>query len=379
VKVIFSGSIGRSVTGGQAWANMQYLIGLRELGHDVYYLEDMGEWCWVYDWEAGQMSSELDHPAQFIRDCLEPIGFSHRWLCRAGDHTKGMGLDDFRHICAESELLIVRALPFYTWRDEYSWPRRRVFIDVDPGFTHIRLAQGDRALHDALGRCDVLCTIAQRVGARDCSIPNTGRVWRKTLPPVALGHWPWSDGGPADHFTSIMRWRGLRDIEYEGTTYGQRDREFASFAHLPILVSQRFRVALTGGDPAQLSELGWEVLPGWRVTQTPSCYRTLIANSRAEFGVAKHCYVATWGGWFSDRSVCYLASGRPVLVQDTGLSDWLPTGEGLLTFTDLEDAVQGVERINAAYEKHRRAARQLAQQYFAAERVLTSLLEAALA
>jgi hypothetical protein len=147
---------------------------------------------------------------------------------------------------------------------------------------------------------------------------------------------------------------------------------------LPRLTPQSLRIALTGADPQRFLEHGWQVVEGWEATWAPSSYREFIQGSRAEFSVAKHGYVVTRGGWFSDRSVCYLASGRPVLVQDTGLGDWLPTGEGIVTFRDVAEAVQGIEAINADYERHRRVARRLAEEYFSADRVLTSLLEAAL-
>jgi hypothetical protein len=139
------------------------------------------------------------------------------------------------------------------------------------------------------------------------------------------------------------------------------------------------QLALTGSAPEKFVEHGWEVLPGWVPSRTPCSYRSFIQESRAEFGVAKHGYVKMRGGWFSDRSVCYLASGRPVLVQDTGLDDWLPTGEGVVTFRDLPGAVAGIDKINADYERHRRAARRVAEEYFAPERVLQPLLEAAMA
>jgi hypothetical protein len=174
-----------------------------------------------------------------------------------------------------------------------------------------------------------------------------------------------------------MQWRGFRDVVHNGVLYGQKDREFPRFAELPRHTPQPFRVALTGAPPEDLARHGWEVVPGWVPSRTPWSYRAFIRESRAEFGVAKHGYVRMRGGWFSDRSVCYLASGRPVLVQDTGLDDWLPTGKGVVTFDDVPGAVRGVEAINADYEGHRRAARRIAEEYFAAERVLPPLLDAA--
>lgn len=146
---------------------------------------------------------------------------------------------------------------------------------------------------------------------------------------------------------------------------------------MPRQTDQRFRLALTGRSPRNLARYGWEVVPGWVLSRTPESYRAFVQESRAEFGVAKHGYVQMRGGWFSDRSVCYLASGRPVLVEDTGL-DWLPTGAGVVTFRDVPEAVAGVARINADYAGQRRAARQIAETVFAAGRVLPRLLDTAL-
>jgi hypothetical protein len=282
-------------------------------------------------------------------------------------------------VCARADLFLVRAVPVALWREEYAWPRRRVFVDADPGFTQIGLETGKKDLLETVSRCERLFTIAQNLGAPDCTIPEAGREWRKTVAPVALPHWPVAADGPATHFTAVMQWRGFRDVVYRGVEYGQKDKEFPKFIGLPRLMPQPFRLALTGAPPDDLEQHGWEVVPGWVPSRTPWSYRAFIQESRAEFGVAKHGYVRTRGGWFSDRSVCYLASGRPALVEDTGLADWLPVGEGVVTFRNLPGAVRGVEAINADYERHRRAARRLAEEYFAADRVLPPLVEAAMA
>lgn len=377
MRIIFSGTIGRSGLGGQAWASLQYLLGLRALGHEVFYLEDCGESSWVYDWQKEAWTAGLEYPAAFVRDCLEPFGLGERWIYRTSDQSIGQPMETFLQVCSEADLLILRAVPLWVWRKEYSGPRRRAFIDVDPGFTQISLAHEDRGLAEGIARCERRFTLAQRIGAWNCPIPDIGGPWLKTLPPVALPEWPVAQN-EADHFTSIMRWQGFREATYEGITYGQRDKEFSKFLDLPARASQEFSIALLGTKPENLTSHGWKVLPGEVVSKTISSYRDFIQASRAEFSVPKHGYVAMRGGWFSDRSVCYLASGRPVLIADTGLGDWLPTGEGLVSFNDLTSAVSGAEQINANYDRHRRAARELAEKYFAAERVLPALLDAAM-
>jgi hypothetical protein len=380
--IIFSGTIGRSVTGGQAWANLQYLLGLQALGHQVYYLEDCGEWSVVYNWEKGEATWELDYPAAYVKDCLEPYGFGDKWIYRAGEKSMGMDSKNFLEACSQADILILRAVPLPTWRAEYNLPQRRAFIDVDPGFTQFRLIEGSKPeLGETIAHCETLFTIGQHIGSPNCPIPTCNRTWRKTVSPVFLPHWPVAES-PATHFTSIVRWHqreGIEDITYEGVVYGQRDREFPKFFDLPRLSAQPFKVALIGAEPKLLSQSGWEVVPGWVESRTPASYQRAIQDSRAEFGAAKHCYVSTQGGWFSDRSICYLASGRPVLAQDTGLGDWLPVGKGVVTFRDITEALQGIAAINADYEEHRQAARAIAEAYFSTEQVLPSLLAAAIA
>jgi hypothetical protein len=374
--IIFAGTIGLSGLGGQAWAVLQYLLGFRALGHDVYYLEDCGRSSWVYIWEKEEWTHELDYPAAYVNSCLAPFGLSDRWIYRDNYRSLGMPLEKFQRLCATADLLIMRAVPFWNWRKEYETPKRRAFIDVDPGFTQITLANGDKGWLEGVAKADRRFTYAQRIGSDNCPIPETGGPWSKTLPPVFLPEWPVA---PADatHFTSVMRWQGFREVEHNGVSYGQRDKEFPAFLDLPKSTSQKFRIAQMGIKPEVLTSHGWEALHGEIVSKTPFSYREFIQNSRAEFGVPKNGYVKMRGGWFSDRSVCYLASGRPVLIEDTGLQEWLPIGEGLLTFSDMNTALAGIEMINADYPRHRRAARKLAEEVFSTDKVLPSFLDAA--
>ncbi len=377
MKIILAGTIGRSGLGGQAWASLQYLIGLQELGHEVFYLEDCGDTTWVWDWEKAEWNYELDYPAAFVDRCLAPFGLGQRWIYRTNSGSKGLPLERFIELCSQADLLILRAVPLWTWRPEYDRPRRRAFIDVDPGFTQIAIANGDRGLAEGIQRCERRFTMGQRIGARDCAVPAAGGPWLKTLPPVALREWPVASGS-ATHFTSIVRWQGFREASFQGASYGQRDKEFPKFLGLPEQTAQMFRIALMGTPTETLTRRGWEVAPGEVISRTPADYQRFIQESRAEFSVPKHGYVEMRGGWFSDRSVCYLASGRPVLIEDTGLSDWLPVGQGVVTFTDVPGAIAGVEAINADYPGQCGAARRLAEEVFASGKVLPPLLEAAM-
>lgn len=378
--IIVAGAIGRAGIGGHAWMYMQFLDGLQSLGHDVYYLEDCGEESWIYDWRTETMDHGLDYPARFVNECLDPLNLGKKWIYRAGSESRGIDQNDFADICAQADLLIVHCNPFALWRKEYDLPKKRAYLDGDPGFIQLMLLKGNHpTLAETVERCEALFTVGQRIGKPDCSIPTAGKHWHKTVHPVALKHWPFVAETPAPYFTSLMKWEGFYEISYKGLTFGQKDREFPKFIDLPSLTAQPIYIAQMGADANMLLEHGWKlILPGWLPSLSPWSYRGFIQNSRAEFGVAKHGYVVSKGGWFSERSMCYMASGRPVLIEDTGLTDWLPTGKGLVVFRTVDEAVNGVESINADYEAHRRAARSLVEEYFAAERVLPDFLQNAM-
>jgi hypothetical protein len=375
--IILAGTIGRSGLGGQAWASLQYLLGLRALGHDVYYLEDCGRSSWVYVWEKEDWTHELDYPAAYVNACLAPFGFGDRWIYRDNYRSVGISLPGFLEICARADLLLLRAVPFWNWREEYERPRRRAFIDVDPGFTQISIANGDAGLTAGIGACERRFTYAQRFGLAGCEVPPNGGPWIPTRPPVFLDEWPVASQ-PATHFTTVVRWQGFKEVTFNGVRYGQRDREFPPYFDLPTRTSQPFKIAQMGMKPGTLEPYGWEVLPGEVISRTPESYREFIQSSRGEFSIPKNGYVAMRGGWFSDRSVCYLASGRPVLIEDTGLADWLPLGDGLISFFDPKGALDGLEKVNADYPNQCRAARTLAEDHFASGKVLPRFLEAAM-
>jgi hypothetical protein len=377
MKIIIAGTIGQSGVGGQAWATLQYLLGFRALGHDALYLEDCGECSWIFNWETDEWTRELDYPSNFVRQCLEPFGFGNRWIYRSDDGSRGMPLEEFLDFCDGADLLIMRAAPLWVWRKEFTLPRRRVFIDVDPGFTQMSIANGDKGWIIGVGRADKRFTVGQRIGASDCAVPMEGGPWFKTLPPVALQEWPMQTES-ATHFTSVIRWQGLREVNFQGTAYGQRDKQFGKYIDLPRMQAQKFCLAMMGTKPETLTSHGWEVAPGEIISKTPQSYREFIQKSRAEFSVPKHGYVETRGGWFSDRSVCYLASGRPVLIEDTGLAEWLPAAEGVVLFRNVDEAVKGIDEINSDYERHSAAARHLAETVFAADVVLPKFIETAM-
>ena len=251
----------------------------------------------------------------------------------------------------------------------------KVFIDTDPGFTQQAIAEaGEGWYRDFFASHDALFTFALRIGAPDCTLAETPFRWHPTIQPVHFDFWPLSPGRPDGAFTTILSWT---IDSFPGIGKGKGD-ELLGLLELPGRTSEKIRLAIAGKPPSGLlTEHGWDLTDAVEATIDAEAYRRFIQSSKAELGFAKAMYVETRSGWFSDRTQCYLASGRPALVRETGFSDVLPTGEGLLSFDDDESILEGIERISTDYELHCRRAREIAEEHFAGTAVLRSLLETA--
>ncbi|MBS1880852.1 MAG: hypothetical protein JST31_15180 [Actinobacteria bacterium] len=350
--------------GGATAAVLQYVDGLSGLGHEVLVVEPVAP-------------AALDGagPVAAYFGSLAPLAGRAALLARDGGGTLGLPYAEVERFAREADVLLnVSGM----LRDERLLEpiEVRVFLDLDPGFNQVWAAEGfdfglDRHTHCA--------SVGTRIGAADCPIPTLGRAWIPTLPPVALPRWPEGDGA-GRAWTSVGNWRSYGSPSHEGVRYGQRAHSLRRLLELPRRSGARFELAL-GIDPgeradlAALAENGWGLLDARAVAATPGAYGEFVRGSRAELGVAKEGYVVSRGGWFSDRSAAYLASGRPVVAQDTGFGAALPTGLGLLSFDDVEAAAAAVETVEGDLDRHRRAARELAVEHLDASRVLPALLE----
>jgi hypothetical protein len=276
----------------------------------------------------------------------------------------------------ECSALLINVMGFLDDEEIFGCASRRAILDIDPGFGQMWRELG---LADIFSGHDDYVTIGEGIGSPESTVPTCGLNWMTTRQPVVLDQWPIQPPG-GDGFTSVGSWRGpFAPVEYEGTTYGLRVHEFRKFLDLPERTGERFTVAMDideadHEDLARLRRSGWRLCDPRSVADSPAAYRTFIQRSGAEFMVAKNMYVRTRSGWFSDRSICYLASGKPVLAQDTGLTSIYPTGEGLLTYSTEDEAVAGVEEICGNYNRHSKAARAIAEEYFDSDKVLTALL-----
>ena len=375
--VAISGSIAqRPGRPGHAWVFLSYLLGFRGLGYEVLLLDRLdagmvGE----EEWAAGARSCRGAH---WLVETMRAVGLEDSYCLLLGGGTETIGLSRAEALVrlGGAELL----LDFTGFLDDEEMlaaASRRVYVDIDPGFAQM---WDDLGLADPFAGYEEFVTVGANVGAEGCAIPTGGRRWVATRQPVVLERWP--EAPPGRAFTSVGSWRGpFEPVEHAGRSYGLRVHEFRRFAQLPGLVDAPFELALDideedAADARLLREGRWALADPEGVAGDLDSYRRYVQGSMAEIAIAKEMYVATRGGWFSDRSASYLASGKPVLAQDTGFGDSLPSGAGLLAFSDLEEAREGAEEIRLDLPRHSAAARAIAEEFFAAERVLPELMEA---
>jgi hypothetical protein len=359
----------RAGRGGHAWALLQYALGFRALGFDVIVIDRL---------EAGMVDSGSEQAALgYLRVLLSENGLAGSYcvLGADGSSVDGLSREDVLAKTKEARLLL-NIMGFVRDPELLAVARRRVFLDIDPGFGQVWRELG---LADVFDSHDDFVTVGRNVGREGCGVPTCGLRWLTIPHPVVLERCPAVAGG-AD-FTSVGSWRGPYDrIDYRGMSLGLRAHEFRKFAALPGLVETPFRLALEidhsdERDLTMLREGGWQLVDPRNVAFDPAAYLRFVQGSLAEFTVAKGLYVKLESGWLGDRTVCYLAAGKPALVQDTGLAPHYPLGEGLVAFSTLDEAVAGVEQILRDYSAQARAARRLAESEFDARLVLGRLLE----
>lgn len=380
-KLLISGALARVPrNGGLAWFHLQLLLGLRRLGFEVLFLDRIEpELCVDAGGRAVTPGDSVN--LRWLQSTMARFGLGDAWSLDAGDAgTFGMPQERVLRAAAEAPLL-VNVMGYARDEAVLGAVRRRVFLDIDPGFPQMWRELG---LYDAFAGHDAFVTVGMNVGKPDCLIPTCGLDWVTMPQPVVLEHWPVANPSAADDaapFTSVGAWRGPNGpVEFGGRTYGLRAHEFRRFIELPgECPTERFEMAfdIHPGDAKDREALvrnGWNLVDPKAVAPTPEGFRNYLGRSRAEFMVPKQMYVAANSGLLSDRSAYYLASGRPVLARDTGIGGLYPVGEGLLTFASLDEAADGVGRIRADYRRHAAAARAVAEEYFDSDRVLRRLM-----
>ena len=375
--IVIAGSMAQKPgRGGHTWVFLQYLLGFRKLGWDVLFLDRLEpEMC--VD-EAGRQSPvSQSWNVRYTTDVLCRFGFGQDFALLCGSSTLGLPRQAVIERVRSSEALI-NIMGFIEDEEILASARRRVFLDIDPGFGQMWQALG---LRDVFRGHDDHVTIAENIGQPSCAIPTCGLAWITTRQPVVLEEWADVVSSPSSApITSVISWRGAYGpVTYAGRTYGLRAREFRRFTTLPQHCDGAFELALDihPGDSADAELLRahrWSLVAPTAVAGDPWRYRQYIQASAAELIIAKGMYVETHSGWISDRSICYLASGRPVLAQDTGLGELLPITEGLVAFTSCEEAIDAARAVRREPGRHQRAARRLAETYFESSLVLGELV-----
>ena len=349
--------------GGAAWAVLQYVLGLRRLGHDVVLVEP-----------AAPTAATL----AYFEDVVARFGLQDRaaLLDPATGACSGMTREQVVELAAGADLLL--NISGLLADDELLGAIGvRAFVDLDPAFTQLWCAA--EGLDMGFDRHNRFVTIGGRIGSDGCGVPTCGRDWITTLQPIVLEHWPLAERIEHAALTTVGNWRAYGSIVHGGRHYGQKAHALRRLLDLPERASAPFALALgihrdERRDLAALHHYGWELLDPAVVAGSPAAYADFVRGSWAEFGLAKSGYVASACGWFSDRSICYLASGRPVLALDTGFAADIPAGDGLIAFLTVDEAAAGVEALRSDYRRHRGAARALAEDLFDSDRVLRRLL-----
>ena len=375
--VLISGMMaGDPHQGGATWAILQYILGFEGLGYDVYCIEPVSS-----DKLKAGIPLRLSKMAGYFRSITQTFGIEDRCalLLDGTKQTVGLPYERLQSIAANADVLL--NVSGMLKREELtSKIPVRMYLDLDPAFN--QLWHAFEGIDMRFAAHNIFVTVGNAIGTPACSVPTCGLNWIRTFQPVVLNYWQYGGSITYNAFTTVANWRGYGSIHHDGVMYGQKAHSLREFMDLPKLTSEEFILALNihpaeRKDLDALSVSGWKLVDPYQVTSTPVTYHRFVQGSKAEFAVAKSGYVAARCGWFSDRSACYLASGRPVVAQETGFSEWLPCGEGLFQFSTRAEAMAAIEAVNADYARHSRAARGIAADYFESDRVLSRLMSAA--
>ena len=368
----------RLPVGGFVWHHFQYVAGLIRLGHEVTYFEDYGWPDSCYQPPSDVNSSDPTFGLAYLRELLRKYELSCALCYLAEDATAhGLSREQLAARCRDADLYL--NLSYLSWIPELALCRRRVLIDTDPVFSQI----GAHGAGGALTDYHIRFTFGENVHQPGCTMPTADVQWLPTRQPIVTEFWPAAEGHHDAPFTTVMSWNPMGVHRFGEQLFGGKAMSFEPYFDLPASRGEPMEIAINisakFANPkhvrGRLTRGGWRVRNPAEVTQTPWAYQRYLRDSRAEFSVSKHGYVVTQCGWFSERSAAYLASGRPVILQDTGFSNVLPCGQGLLAYQDRTGAIAAMDDVSENYDAHCRRARAIAEEFFDSRRVLTRLLE----
>jgi glycosyltransferase involved in cell wall biosynthesis len=378
LKIVVAGYAVGFPMGGQIWVMLHYLLGLARMGHDVLFLEDTSDWSYPFDPVRGYNETDSSFGRGVLDKMLAHFGLKGRWAYNSvfEDRLYGIRQEELDRFCSEADLLL-NISGVNPLRENYMRCRVKAVIDTDPVFTQVKIER-DPATSAYYKAHDACFTFGHNLPARKTSVPLSGIDWKPTLPPVLLEEWM-PLASPGRGYTTIGSWDAKgRDVVIDGRSFSWRKSvKYEAVIDLPKRlpgVEMDLTFSGMGEDGPRFARRGWIVRDALVLSQDSWEYRDYIRTSRAEFTVAKDQNVKLKSGWFSDRSACYLASGRPVITEDTGFGAYLPTGEGLFTFETPDEAVHSIEIIESDLDRHRRAARHIAEEHFDARKVLGAML-----
>ncbi len=378
-RIIVSGILFWYPLAGVTWQFLHFMLGLRRLGYDPVYIEDSSRW--VYNPALADCTPDAEYNVSRIAPVLEQFGLKDRWAFRGryeGGRCWGLSEEQLRDLYQSADVML-NVTGAQELLPEHARCPVRIYWETDPVVSQIQVERGDAAVIAALDGHTHHFTYGENIGQRDCPLSAARYHWRPTRQPVVLDLWQQPFDAGARSYNTIATWQNRgRDIVYRGETYyWSKDREFLKFIDLPHRAAARFELA-TGVDDATRSLLqshGWMLADPVHISSDMDRYRAYIREARGEFSVAKDQNIRLRSGWFSDRSACYLAAGRPVINQDTGFSRHLPTGRGLFAFSTMEEIIAAVQAVESDYAAHCRAAFEIAQAHFSAEKVLSDALK----
>ena len=375
--IVIAGFIVGGPLGGLVWHHLQYVLGLHIMGHNVLFVEDSDDYASCYNPQTHQLSTDPSYGLSFIHQVFTQYGLQQYWAYyqQSKNRWHGKTEQQVKEFINTADLFI-NLSGVHPLREMFLKIPVRIFLDTDPVFTQIRNLT-EPAAFEIARRHNVFFSYGENFGKPGCSIPDDGFNWQPTRQPVFLNAWQYSTGNKNAKFTTVMQWDSYKVREYNNLLYGMKSASFEEYFSLPKKVSDKFELALGSATAPKekLRAAGWGVTDSVAVTITPASYQQFIQQSKGEWSIAKHGYVASYSGWFSERSTGYLASGRPVVVQDTGFSDFIETGRGLFSFTSPGEAIAAIEAINNNYGAHCKWAREIAITYFKFDTVLTDLLQ----
>src|SRR6266705_6182275 len=382
-KIVVMGFMGSMPIAGVIWQHIHYIVGLHRLGHDVYYIEDSARL--PYNPETFEINNQFDYASQILARLAREFRFKNRWAFCArylrGRPTAGLSLKKVRQLYREADA-ILNICGAQELNEDLLACERLLYIESDPSVEQIKIDRGVRSTIDYLQRHHALFSFGENVGTKSFPVPTHGFKWHPTRQPVVTDFWRTKRSpSRAAVFTTVANWStsGLKDISWRKRKYlWSKSREFLRFISAPKRAGETFEMATNIEHTATRKEFernGWRLRCPLQMSVDYWLYRDYIQRSKGEFTVAKDQYVRLNTGWFSDRSACYLAAGRPVIIQETGFTKIYGGEAGLLSFRSLGEIADAVKTINADYPKHSRAARSLAREFFEAKKVLKSILD----